>query len=461
MLNEISMISDIIKTASNVGDKISGIDFDVGDTAKLLKEMSAPSSLSKKAKSGIYEFPFLISSNIQDPGEVASMIKGMELEYADMLLVAMGLNPSSNDKVNIQLKKVLSEYHTNGNDFSLEDANCYNCNGVEEKTIDATFEGLTQTQQTDISDWKDAIRYNSTYLKYLETLDTLNKKERQDYLRQHPEEFGTDSAYPEEIELKKKMDAEIVAKLRSDAEKEKYNANKVSMTSSRINSSYSNMFNMTIVELKVRLGETEASEFKFPIGIKGIPHPLPFEDLCYVLSSFIKPQSDNALIRFIKWRTGEIRGLHNLLFRYDEIKRDVDFDKRVGTNNSWLKVLRSKGNNRKINLIAKQIAKIRGKDKIKPNDILPNCTFVLTLSDVDIIESQTGINIFQNPRAASKLLDDAMGLGLCIFDETHDVCHILYSGYDKFSSYPISSVAKKQGGKDKTQVLIDLLKKAY
>lgn len=398
MINEISIIGDIIKAASSAGEGAEKI-AEATEAIKFLKDMSIPNSLSKKAKSGIYEFPFLISSNIQDPSRVASMMKGMELEYSDMLLVSMGLNPSSNNAVNVQLKKVLSQYHTNDNDFSLEDANCYNCANIESKAMDVAFED-------DV--WKARL------------------------------------ATPQEKNAGKSIAQSNPV---------------VSLNPAKINDKYANMFNMTVIELKVRLGETESSEFKFPIGIKGIPHPLPFEDLCYVLSSFIKPQSDNALIRFIKWRTGEIRGLHNLLFRYDEIKRDVEFDKRVGANNSWLKVLRAKGNNRKMNIVAKAIAKLRGKDKINPTDILPNCTFVLTLSDVDIIEAQTGINIFQNPKAASKMLDDAMGLGLCIFDETHDVCHIMYSGYDKFSSYPISAVAKKDSGKDSNQILINMMKK--
>lgn len=469
MLNEISLISDIVKTVSETGKNagnIANAASNVKETTELMKKMSSPNSLSKKAKDGIYEFPFLISSNIQDPGRIASMIKGMELEYANMLLISMGLNPSSNGNVNIQLKKVLSEYHTNSNDFSLEDANCIN-GGIENRPIDIAFEDLSPADKQTMKDRTDDIKWNANYIKWVETMNKSNDVERREYLKSHPEEYGTDPAYPEEVEAKKKHDAEEAERLkreeiekRDEAEREKFNHNKVVMASKVISNTYANMFNMTIVELAVRLGETTASEFKFPIGIKGIPHPLPYDDLCYVISSFLKPRSENGLIRFIKWRTGEIKGLHNLIFRYDEIKRDVEFDKRVGTNNSWLKVLRSRGNNRRLNLIARTIAKLRNNDKIKPNDILPNCSFVLSLSDVDLIEAETGINIFQNPRAASKMLDDAMGLGLCIFDETHSVCHIMYSGYDKFMSYPISAVAKgSDKGGDKTQILIDLMKK--
>lgn len=389
MLNEISLISSIAAAVSNSGKGNPKDRLDIEEAYTNLKNLRSPNSLSKKAKSGIFEFPFLISGNIENTATTATIIKTMECEYANMLLISMGINPSADMGTNLKVQRTLSTYHTNGTDFSFEN-NEYN-KDFESRSLDVAFEASGK-----------------------------------------PTPPPTPSN-PDQV-------AAVMG-----------NANNF------CNADYSKMYGATMINVKLRLDGKKDSEFSIPIGIKGIPHHIPTDELVYVLSSFIKPRSDSFVIRFIKWRTGEIRGLHNLLFRYDEIKRDADFDRRVGTSNSWLSVLKARAANRKVNILANVFSKLGGHDA-KMNEILPNCTFVLTLSDVDTIENETGVNLFTNAIAASKLLDDSMGLGLVIIDETHDVIHIMYSGYKKFSSYPTSSLkGKTKTGIDANEVMINLL----
>lgn len=427
MLNEISLISSIVKTMSaGTDDEWSQL----GDAYAQLKAMASPNSLSKKARNGIYEFPFLISGNIENTSQTATIIKSMEVEYANMIVIAMGINPSINQSTNLKIQRTLSDYHTNANDFSFEDGNEYN-HDIQEESIQVAFEGKRRGNQNIRGDYNDYSDH------------TNHSTQTHWHIHEAPK--------PKEEPKLSKTDIN-----NGDAKNYSLVAGKFDAI---CNADYAKMYASTMIKVQLRMGDTKDSLVDIPIGIKGIPHHIPTDEILYVLSSFIKPRADTIVTRFLRWRTGEIRGLHNLLFRYDEIKRDAEFDRRVGTSNSWLKVLRSRANNRRVNLLANFFGKIAGK-KQTTKEILPNCTFLLTLADVDTLENETGVNIFQNANAAKKLLDDSMGLGLGIIDEVHEVIHIMYSGYDKFASFPISQLkGKTKSEGDMTKVMLELMKK--
>ena len=152
MLNEISLISSIVKTmsAGSTDNEWSQL----GDAYAQLKAMASPNSLSKKARNGIYEFPFLISGNIENTSQTATIIKSMEVEYANMIVIAMGINPSINQSTNLKIQRTLSDYHTNANDFSFEDGNEYN-HDIQEESIQVAFEGKRHGNQNIRGDYND------------------------------------------------------------------------------------------------------------------------------------------------------------------------------------------------------------------------------------------------------------------------------------------------------------------
>jgi hypothetical protein len=226
-----------------------------------------------------------------------------------------------------------------------------------------------------------------------------------------------------------------------------------------INEKYSNMFNMTVVTINVMLGDTSSTVIKIPIGVRGVSHHLPYDELLYIMARYINQRAQGPINRFIRWTTGEIKGLHNILLRYDDIKSDIEYEKRVGTSNSWMKVLRSRANNRNVSNITNAVSKANN-GKLAMNDILPDCTFVIGMSDVDRLEEKTGVNLFKNPMAASKFLNDAMGLGLLIVDEVHSVVHVLYSSYTSYASSPIKAFAAKAVAKgDSAEIMIEFMKR--
>lgn len=412
MIQEMSLIGNLIKAISG------GAADQALNTYDTLKQLSSgPNSLSKKAKSGIFEYPFLITNSLSELKDICSIMKSMEVEYGNMLLVSMGLNPTVSPDRNIQIQRTLSNYHTNAADYKMSMESEYR--------RDFAVESLNYSYRK-----KKGLSVTT------EAIDNIfNNSDRK-----APGAIGhVDDRYPGADKF-----SDVSAQLRIGSEK--------------IAEKYSSMFNSTMITITLRLAETKESDFTIPIGVKGVPHIVRSEDLIYIICSFMKTQKSGTMNRFIRWRSGEIN-LCNLLFRLDELKKDADFDKRVGTNNSWLRVLKSRGNNRRINLLARIFGKASGKN-VQTHEILPNATFVLNLAEIDAIEHETGINLFTNPKAAAKLLDDAMGLGIAIVDDNTSVGHIMFSGYDRYTSMPISAMKSKMDDKgDMTKVMLDIMKK--
>jgi hypothetical protein len=396
MINELNAVASIVNA---ITDKKKDKNFtnDAEKSYALLKQMyTGPSSISRKAKRAIYEYPFLISSGVSNIDTIVKIMKHCEVEYSDMLLISMGLNPSANNQDNINIQKYLSDYHTNGTDYSMMNESVYD-RKFQTKGIN---ELITNEADTELS--------------------VISSKESEDNSKS---------------EFKGTFDAKTIGE------------------------KYADYFNMTVIKVELRLNGDKNSSFTIPIGIRAIPHHLNSNDLLYIMESFIKSRVSSGIVRFIQWRSGEIKGMQNLLFRYDEIKNDIDYEKRIGTNNSWLSVLKARSNNRRFHILSDAYGNLTGKG-MRTSDILPDCTFVINFADVDEIEDKTGVNLFTNTSAARKFLDDSMGLGLCIIDDGLNVAHIMFSGDTRFVAIPIANMGKQNSGPDFTKVFLDVMKRS-
>lgn len=416
MINELNTVASIVNAITSGKDKKTTND--VEKSYSLLKQIyTGPNSIARKAKQGIYEYPFLISSNVSKIDIIVKVMKHCEVEYSDMLLVSMGLNPSTNNQDNINIQKYLSDYHTNGVDYSMMNESVYN-KGFQTKGINELITNEASNKSIPIIKIDDSANNDTNGNNDDNSISNVNPPNNNDISN-----------------IKATFDAKAIGE------------------------KYADTFNMTIIKVELRLNGNKNSSFTVPIGIRASPHHLNSSDLLYVMESFIKSRVSSGVVRFIQWRAGEIKGIQNLLFRYDEIKKDIDYEKRIGTNNSWLSVLKSRGNNRRFHLLSNAYGNFSDKG-MRTSDILPDCTFVINFADVDEIEDKTGINLFTNTNAARKFLDDSMGLGLCIIDDGLDVAHIMYSSNTSFAAIPISKMGKQNDKFDFTKVFLDVMKRS-
>jgi len=442
MLHSLGMVSDIVRyVSSKRGTLTEDEQQSLLNMYGELKTLSQPKSIASESKSSIFDYPFLISSNVSQLEHIAGIMKGCEIEYANMIILMSGVNPTIDNDQQIKIKRTLSKYHTSGADYSAKYED-YSVDNVVEKTIDESWKAVAMEDDDD-KDEKGG-----------------GKKKGGRQWGGNPDPEFDKKGNPNPRNPLKVTENEINS-AKAAAQFDGSGANKCYSTKV-VHDKYANMFNMTIIEIVVRLDSTDDTSIKIPIGVHGTAHHLPFQELIYVMTRYITGRAQGFLNRFIRWTSGEIKGLHNLLFRYSEIKSDIEYERRVGTSNSWIKVLRSRANNRRVNILQRSIGLAKDGNCTYPNcnDILPDCTFVISMGDVDVIEQQTGINIFQDPIKAKKFLDDAMGLGLVIVDDVHDIVHVLFASYTKFQSNPIKAFASEYRSKgDNTNILIDLMKK--
>jgi hypothetical protein len=382
-----------------------------------LKDLtSGPRSIASESKKSLFQYPFLVSSNVVSLDNISGIIKGCEVEYMNMIILMAGVDPTANGKYGVQISRRLSKFHTTGTDYSMEMESA----GINTLSIDQS--------------WKKAngVAYEAP---------------------------GAIPTGPQIDDMDDLDDVKGVAKDLADRLRTPENPKGLLSSMKAINSKYANLYNMTLVDITLRLEADSETTVQIPIGIKGIPHHLPYDELIYVMNRYITHKTQGFINRFIRWTSGELKGIHNLLLRYDEIKADINYEKRVGTSNSWIKVLRSRANNHKVNILARALGRAGGKN-VKNADVLPDCTFVISLGDVDRIEQQTGVNLFTNPGMAAKFLNESMALGLIIVDEVHEIVHVLFSSYNKYTSTPIKAFASKnKSSGDEAKLLIDLMKR--
>jgi hypothetical protein len=416
-LQAIASIVNLFRIGSSLPDE---------DTERLLesvrdlKNLSNPKSIASESKNSVFDYPFLISSNVTSLDTIAGIIKGCEGEYINMIILMAGIDPYSDSKTSISIRKKLSTYHTKSSDYNTHGG--YEDVGINLLTLE--------------NSWKKAnnLAYEASSGSSV-PIPTHNGQTGE----QH-NQGNVETGENEELKTKENPDGMM-------------------HSMKTLNEKYINMFNMTMFKLKFRTDKEKSTSIEIPIGVRGIGHHLPYNELVYIMSRYITHSTQGFINRFIRWTSGEIKGLHNLLLRYDEIKSDIDYEKKVGTSNSWMKVLRSRANNHKVNILANSLHRA-GKTGGKMSDILPDCTFVISMGDVDRIEETTGINLFSNVSAASKMLNESMALGLLIIDDIHSIVHVLFSSYTRYISTPIKAFAAKvkQDG-DATEIMIDFMKR--
>ncbi len=417
-MQSLGLIANIIQTVTGNKNSTPEENEDMMGMYNDLKQLTrGPKSIASESRKSIFDYPFLISSNVTSLDHIAQIIKGCEVEYMNMIILMAGVSPTTNLKDQVEIQRTLSKYHTSGADY-----NAYEDAGIQELSLDDA--------------WKKAngIAYEAT------RTTTTTKKDASGKVLETTETSTTDT---------------------KDVEPSRPETHVGTIYSSKtIIDKYANMFNSTIVEITLRLDKTDKTAIQIPIGVHGTGHHLPYKELLYIMTRYISHQTHGFINRFIRWTSGEIKGLHNLLFRYDEIKSDIAYERRVGTSNSWIKVLRSRANNHKVNILTRSIGRATQSSLSKASDILPDCTFVISMADVDTLEQDTGVNLFTNPLAASKFLNDAMGLGLLIIDDVHEIVHVLFASYNKFTSTPIKAFAakfKEEG--DFAKLMVDLMKR--
>jgi hypothetical protein len=185
------------------------------------------------------------------------------------------------------------------------------------------------------------------------------------------------------------------------------------------------------VTLQQMSGNNFGGSVNFILGIKGLMHPVNSDEMVSNLLDGYK--AGNKFFNFLRWTSGEITFLKDLLFNIDGIKEDVI--KKHSKNSHWWTTL-------KRNRTIARVRNIYGKNKI-----LPNATIACSMEEIMEIKDVYNVD-FMDPRNIKKLMDRYFLLGFVIVDESQELCYFMFDGENEPHALSFKGLEKENNNKN-------------
>ena len=184
--------------------------------------------------------------------------------------------------------------------------------------------------------------------------------------------------------------------------------------------------------IQVRLiAKNEKNEFvqyiDFVLGVKAVLHPVRSDDMINNIQRVM--QNKSIFFKFLRWTTGEISLVKNILFDIDEIK--LDAKNRQAGKSPWFGALRRLKNK-----------KIGFRNFTVPHKIIPNATIVISSVEADYLESACAVYV-RNPKIAKRIMNGLFLVAFVIIDDTSGTIDILYDGSDSFQTYALETLERE------------------
>lgn len=192
----------------------------------------------------------------------------------------------------------------------------------------------------------------------------------------------------------------------------------------------SNELVATILHVRVRLVNKKDEDMgivDFNVGIKCIMHPIKSNDMVNNLVNGCR--NNDKIFRFLRWTTGEVSFLKDLVFNLREIQTDVA-NYKMGSSRWWLSLKRRKS-----------LSKLKDSFLLGIGGLLPNATIVTTAEEVEYIKTQYGFDLF-NPIFFNKIIDEYFLLGFVIVDNSAEIAHFLFEDQTDFQTLTFSALEK-------------------
>lgn len=406
------VISEII----DVVNGLKGINSNNASVSKYLKN-SKSTSINRMAKEGILQFPVLMSSSV-DMDIATTMCKALERNYASLVQMAVSMNCVAVMDEDKGLGDYLNKFHGNMNtnvDFKSLLTN---------EVIDTLGENYTMEEIGDMV-LEFALVDNCTgkiLTKHRESMRTVLEDFNMEILNEKFKPKGMEYIYSQKPSILKE------AKINSSvARVEKKDFGKV------------NELVPTTLTISVDLQNDESGKLgrrNFLIGIKAICHPVSSSEM---ISNVGNSFNRGALFNFIRWTTGEISFLKDLVLNVDKIKTDV-VNRSNGASPFWIALKRRSSTNNIMRKLGKQTA-------------LPIATLVLTSEEVELIKSEYQLDL-RSTKDAKDLMNNLCLLGLCIVDLSSESADFLFDGESQYATYAFKALEREnQKGVDAKEMM--------
>lgn len=192
------------------------------------------------------------------------------------------------------------------------------------------------------------------------------------------------------------------------------------------------MNDMTPYAVQIRLSVVNsADEFvqymDIVVGIKTVLHLVDTDDMIANIEKAL--QNRNGLFRFLRWTTGEISLVKDLLLNMDDLRFDAA-NQNAGKSPLFGNLKRMK--RRGVGMSGFSM----------PHGLIPNATLLVTSYEVDHMKNTYGIDM-REESVAKKLMEGLDLMTFIICDDGAGTVDILYDGDATFQTYALESIERE------------------
>lgn len=317
----------------------------------------------------------------------------------------------NNSKSNVKPEDPNSSYHQNNN-YDVEPSN----NRNEQKQSNLQSKQFSHQKMMD----RHKIRMDNTNLELSKQKLELQQKKDQ------TENFINEKKFKYELQ-KSKLDYQSKAMV-------KLSDNDVKKCNELVPTTLS-------LTLQVKDGNSFGGVSNFVIGVKGLLHPVNSDDMISNLLSGYK--SGNKFFNFLRWSSGEIKFIKDLILNMDNIKEDV-VRKHAKNGSGWWSALK-----RRRNVAA--LRRIKGSGRI-----LPNTTIVCSINEIDELKEAYGVDLM-NPASIKKIMKTFFLLGFVVVDDSQELCHFIFDGENNYQVVSFNGLEKENNSKNDFKEIYKLI----
>lgn len=477
-----SMLNEIISNLKNVKGYV--------DDIKVARNSVRGTSLARMSSAATLQFPIIVSKSIT-MDSTQSVSKAFERQYANFVQIVISLNPyldlSKDENMTQYLRKIhqneigsseLLESCTNvlsdeayglslfmsinsGSNSQIVSSNKSQLFSVEECLNQYKVNDLYKPEKITMSVAESSFDYyckkNHIVTEAIDddidnaadklALDKILAKRRlQDEAernRQRSEDDSRDYKHKTDMD-RKRLDADNDRELYrrevdrkrfenelSKAEIEARSKAVVKLSDNDVKKANELVPTTLSVTMMVKDKQSFGGNQNFVIGVKGLIHPVNSNDMISNLLDGHK--SGNKFFNFIRWTTGEISFLKDLLLNIDGIKEDV-VKKYTGGSHWWTTLKRRK-----------TIA--RTKNAFGKGKLLPNASIVCSMEEVMELKDSYGLDLLA-PKNIKRIMDRYFLLGFAIVDEAQELCHFIFDGENDYQVVSFKGLEKENNSKN-------------
>lgn len=390
-------ITDIANAISDIADE--GKDAIKNSPISVTKSIG---SISKGASKSIYYFPILMSKNI--PLQTMGMIsQNLEGSYMSFVRACFALTPAMNLKNSelVNVEKYLQLFHQNI--------------GLQNK--DELMISLKIPRNEAMEEWR---MFPNGILNEA-TTNNVN-----DIIDRHSSSLNNFGKFGQTQRNVRLLDSNgKIVNNRVDTDHIEINAGAIEKEKDKINNMRPSVVEITVTFI---IGGQKIN-VKIPVGVKTVIHSVNSEDLIdHIMESVA---GKGILHNFIRYTTGELTSLSDILFGTSKIKNHFIKSNDV---TKWADALERRRNSNKIRNNIPFLSK-------KP--YLPNTSIVVSMEDISEIERTIGYNLLQETKRTMKFMKDNFLLSFVISDDVTETLYVMNDGDTQFSEFPFSSVKRE------------------